>query len=51
MKKLTEARDGKELSGVVFINQINRPHLHKPYVASQPPPMSLGENPSHHQLP
>ena len=27
MKKLTEARGGKKLSGVVFINQINNPPL------------------------
>ena len=27
MKKLTEARDGKELSGVVIIKQINSPTL------------------------
>ena len=27
MKKLTEARDGKELSGVVIIKQINSPPL------------------------
>ncbi|KAL4634577.1 hypothetical protein ACB092_04G210000 [Castanea dentata] len=27
VKKLTEARDGKELSGVVIIKQINSPTL------------------------
>ena len=53
MKKLIEARNGKELSGVVSINQINCPPLPQvkdraPPVSSQSPPPSPQGNPGHH---
>ena len=64
MKKIIEARDGKELSGVVIIKQINSPTLpwakdpskhrlilmKQPRAPSPPPPRSPG-NPGHTPLP
>ena len=63
MKKLTEARDGKELSGVVIIKQINNPPLPwakdpskrrltavTPSQPPPPPPRPQG-NPGHTPLP
>uniref|UniRef100_A0A7N2ML01 Uncharacterized protein n=1 Tax=Quercus lobata TaxID=97700 RepID=A0A7N2ML01_QUELO len=64
VKKLTEARDVKELSGVVIIKQINSPTLpwardpskrrlivmKQPRAPSPPPPRSPG-NPGHTPLP
>ena len=62
MKKLTEARDGKELSGVVIIKQINSPTL--PWakdpskrrllarrIPPSPPPPRPSGNPGHTPLP
>ena len=65
MKKLTEARDVKELSGVVIIKQINSPTLpwakdpskrrlivmKKPRRPSSPPPPRSPGNPGHTPLP
>ena len=56
MKKLTEARNGKELSGVVSINQINCPPLPYvkggigPYIPAQSPPPSPQRNSGHQPL-
>jgi len=61
MKKLTEARDEKELSGVAIINQINNPplpwvkdsfkrSLSTSVVPKSPPPPPQG-NQSPHPLP
>ena len=60
MKKLTEARGGKKLSGVVFINQINSPplpwvkdsfkHSLSTYVVPQSPPPPSQRNPAPHPL-
>ena len=62
MKKIIEARDGKELSGVVIIKQINSPTL--PWakdpskrrllatkIPPSPPPPRPSGNPGHTPLP
>ena len=61
MKKLTEARDGKELSGVVIIEQINSPPLPwakdpskrrlRAQILPQPPPPHPRGNQGHIPLP
>ena len=61
MKKLTEARDGKELSGVVIIKQINSPPLPwakdpskrrlSAQILPQPPPPRPKGNPGHNPVP
>ena len=61
MKKLTEARDGKELSGVVIIKQINSPPLPlakdpskrrlRAQILPQPPPPRPQQNRGHNPLP
>ena len=61
MKKLTEGRDGKELSGVVIIKQINSPPLPwakdpskrrlSAQILPQPPPPRPRQNRGHNPLP